>query len=29
MLRSDLRDYADAHILVNGTILVNELNPRD
>ena len=29
MLRSDLCDYADAHILVNGTILVNELNPRD
>ena len=29
MLRSDLCDYADAYILVNGTILVNVLNPRD
>ena len=29
MLRSDLYDYADAYILVNGTILVNGLNPRD
>ena len=29
MLNSDLCDYADAHILVNGTILVNGLNPRD
>ena len=29
MLRSDLRDYADAYILVNGTIWVNGLNPRD
>ena len=29
MLRSDLCDYADAYILVNGTILVNGLNPRD
>ena len=28
-LRSDLCDYADAYILVNGTILVNGLNPRD
>ena len=29
MLRSDLCDYADAYILVNGTILVKGLNPRD
>ena len=29
MLRSDLCNYADAYILVNGTILVNRLNPRD
>ena len=29
MLRSDLCDYADAYILVNGAILVNGLNPRD
>ena len=29
MLRSDLCDYADAYTLVNGTILVNGLNPRD
>ena len=29
MLRSDLCDYVDAYILVNGTILVNGLNPRD
>ena len=29
MLRSDLCDYADEYILVNGTILVNGLNPRD
>ena len=29
MLRSDLCDYANAYILVNGTILVNGLNPRD
>ena len=29
MLRSDSCDYADAYILVNGTILVNGLNPRD
>ena len=29
ILRSDLCDYADAYILVNGTILVNGLNPRD
>ena len=29
MLRSDLCDYADVYILVNGTILVNGLNPRD
>ena len=28
-LRSDLCDYADAYILLNGTILVNGLNPRD
>ena len=27
--RSDLCDYADAYVLVNGTILVNGLNPRD
>ena len=29
MLRSDLCDFADAYILVNGTILVNGLNRRD
>ena len=29
MLRSDLCDYVDAYILVNGTFLVNGLNPRD
>ena len=29
MLKSDLCDYADAYIFVNGTILVNGLNPRD
>ena len=29
MLRSYLCDYADAYILVNDTILVNGLNPRD
>ena len=29
MLRSGLCDYADTYILVNGTILVNGLNPRD
>ena len=29
MRRSDLCDYADAYILVNGAILVNGLNPRD
>ena len=29
MLRSDLCDYADMYILVNGAILVNGLNPRD
>ena len=29
MLRSDLCHYADAYILVNGTILVNGLNPSD
>ena len=29
MLRSDLCDYADAYILVNGTITVTENNPRD
>ena len=29
MLRSDLCDYADASILVNGTVLVNGLNLRD
>ena len=29
MLRSDLCDYADAYILINGKILVNGLNPRD
>ena len=29
MLRSDLCDYVDAYILVNGTILINGLNPRD
>ena len=29
MLRSDLCDYADAYILVNGTILVIGLNLRD
>ena len=29
MLRSDLCYYADAYILVNSTILVNGLNPRD
>ena len=28
MLRPDLCDYADTYILVNGTILVNGLNPR-
>ena len=26
---SDLCDYSDVYILVNGTILVNGLNPRD
>ena len=29
MLRSDLRDYADAYILVNGTIMVAGNHPRD
>ena len=29
MLRSDLCDYADAYILVNGTITVDGNNPRD
>ena len=29
MLRSDLCYYVDAYILVNGTILINGLNPRD
>ena len=29
MLRSDLCDYADAYILVNGTITVSGNNPRD
>ena len=29
MLRSDLCDYADAYILVNGEIEVNGNNPRD
>ena len=29
MLRSVLCDYVNAYILVNGTILVNGLNPRD
>ena len=29
MLRSDLRNYADAYILVNGTITVDGTNPRD
>ena len=29
MLRSDLRDYADAYILVNGTITVAGNQPRD
>ena len=29
MLRSDLSDYADANILVNGTITVTGNNPRD
>ena len=29
MLRSDLCDYADAYILVNGTITVAEIQPRD
>ena len=29
MLRSDLCDYADAYILVNGVVLVNGLNPID
>ena len=29
MLRSDLCDYADAYILVNGTITVARNQPRD
>ena len=29
MLRSDLCDYADAYILVNGTITVTGNHPRD
>ena len=29
MLRSDLCDYADAYVLVNGTITVDKTNPRD
>ena len=29
MLRSDLCDYADAHILVRGTITVAGNHPRD
>ena len=29
MLRSDLCDYADAYILVNGTITIDGTNPRD
>ena len=29
MLRSDLCDYADAYILINGTIEVDGANPRD
>ena len=29
MLRSDLCDYADAYILVNGTITVAGNHPRD
>ena len=29
LLRSDLCGYADAHILVNGTITVDGTNPRD
>ena len=29
MLRSDLCDYSDAYILVNGTITVAENHPRD
>ena len=29
MLRSDLCDYADAYILVNGTITVVGNQPRD
>ena len=29
MLRSDLCDYANAYILVNGEIEVNGNNPRD
>ena len=29
MLRSDLCDYADAYILVNGTITVDGNRPRD
>ena len=29
MLRSDLCDYSDAYILVNGTITVSGNNPRD
>ena len=29
MLRSDLCDYADAYILINGTITVAGNNPRD
>ena len=29
MLRSDLCDYADAYILLNGTIKVTGNNPRD
>ena len=29
MLRSDLCDYADAYILVNGTIAVAGNQPRD
>ena len=27
MLRSDLCDYADANILVNGTLQLLEINP--
>ena len=29
MLRSDLYDYSDAYILVNGTVTVSENHPRD